>query len=323
MKASKGLVFSVLIIGVPAWAEPLSISNQSPAAALLGIAPAQSAQLLDKGQWRIAVNTSISSHYIARQGGNEALLLDGETAELKLQLRYGLAEHWQLDFNLPYRHHSGGSLDGLVNDWHDFFGFSDGGRAEDVSDRVAYRYRLNGIDQVNFTENSNGIADPQLGLNYRFWSDDIQSASLGFGYQWSRGSEDDFLSSGDDDYSLSVNYSHAQIFKSTLISFDGRLGYLKAGDIKWLAGQNQNLWFATAAFEWQFWQNTSAIFQLDAHRALADSSIDALGNDAAILSIGLNQTLNEQWKIGFSISEDVVIEAAADISFLIALEYRP
>ena len=60
----------------------------------------------------------------------EYLNLDGETLRFALELRYGLAENWDLQLEVPWLEHSGGNLDRLIDDWHDLWGMSDGGRSE-------------------------------------------------------------------------------------------------------------------------------------------------------------------------------------------------
>jgi len=49
-------------------------------------------------------------------------LLDGETYSLDIGLAYGLSKRWQLDAQISYIRHTAGSLDGLIDGWHDFFG---------------------------------------------------------------------------------------------------------------------------------------------------------------------------------------------------------
>jgi hypothetical protein len=65
------------------------------------------------------------------------------------------------------------------------------------------------------------------------------------------------------------------------------------------------------------------IGQIDSHSALLNSSADALGEPAAMLSLGLRRHLNKSWAVDLSFAEDIVVESAPDIIFQASIHFRP
>ncbi len=121
--------------------EPLYVKNLSPVAGLFGLPSQRNADIGAAGSFDLAAHTSIASHYVAEVRGQEALNLDGETLRVALEMRYALADNWDLQLEVPWLDHSGGNLDSLIDNWHDFWGMPDGGRSDAPQDVLDYRYQ--------------------------------------------------------------------------------------------------------------------------------------------------------------------------------------
>ena len=302
--------------------DPLYAKNLSPLVGLLGLPSQRAADTVAGGANTFALHSSIASHYVADGEGLENLNFDGETVRLALEWRYGLADDWELMLEVPWLDHSGGQLDSLIDNWHDFWGMSDGGRSQVPRDILEYRYST---PEAGFLleDDASGLGDISLSLNHVFYRDDNSAASLALGYKFATGDEDDFLGSGSDDWFTAARFSGDHLADLPL-TWHGQIGYLRAGDADVLAArQEQNLWFLGVGVDWQVAQRWSLLAQLDAHAAPVDSAIAALGDDAVWLTVGARWRFARQWALDFSVIEDVRVETAPDVTFQASLRYRP
>ena len=59
----------------------------------------------------------------------QSVILDGESLNTELTIDYGIGNDAELSLVIPYLKHSGGNLDGFIENWHSFFGLPNGGRS--------------------------------------------------------------------------------------------------------------------------------------------------------------------------------------------------
>ena len=302
--------------------EPLYVKNLSPVAGLIGLPSQRDAQTTASGQMAAVLHASVANNYVNENSAVEFLNFDGETLRFALELRYGLAENWGLQLDVPWLEQSGGDLDGVIDDWHDFWGMSDGGRSDVPRDILDYQY-TSPAGGFSLQDDTSGMGDISLSLNHVFYKDDSSAVSLTLGYKFATGDEDKFLGSGGDDAYIAVRFSGAQMSNLPL-TWHGQAGYLRAGDSDLLDGfQEQNLWFAGLAVDWQFAQQWSLIAQLDGHAAPLDSSLTGVGDDAVMATLGTRWYFAQHWSIDFNVVEDIRVATAPDVTFQASLRYRP
>jgi hypothetical protein len=103
------------------------------------------------------------SQYIigSNNAGNDAYIVDAESREFSLSLAYGVNRDLELNIELPVRWQGGGVFDGLIEDWHDYFGLPQGGRDEidhdqfqifgDLTNGQRFRIERKGTEVGNVT----------------------------------------------------------------------------------------------------------------------------------------------------------------------------
>ncbi len=324
MYRTRNLAVLVAVLGaLPAVAsEPLYVKNLSPVAGLFGLPSQRDAYTTASGAVTAALHGSIASQYVNDSNSTEFLNLDGETQRVALELRYGLAETWDVQLEVPWLKQSGGDLDGAIDDWHDFWGMSDGGRSQVPRDVLDYRYD-SPEGGFSLQDDSSGLGDVSLALNHVVYHDDSSAVSLALGYKFSTGDEDDFLGSGANDVYIAVRFSGAQLSELPL-SWHGQAGYLRAGDSDLLGDpQERDLWFAGLAMDWRFAQHWSMIAQIDSHAAPMHSDLTGVGDDAVLGTLGARWYFAPQWSVDLSVVEDIRVETAPDVTFQASLRYRP
>lgn len=316
--AGYGLVLA--IAGAPAVAqEPLYARNLSPVTGLLGLPSQRDAGTGPAGTLNVALHTSVANNYVSELRSEEAVNLDGETLRFALELRYALSDNWDLQLELPWLDHSGGSLDSLIDNWHDFWGMSDGGRSDAPRDLLDVRYAGHGA--FSLQEDASGIGDASLSLGYQIYRDEGSTASLVAGYKFATGDEDDFLGSGAEDAYLALRFSGDHL--STLpLRWHGQLGYMRAGQSDLIGpAQERDLWFAGLTVDWIIAERWSLLAQVDGHAAPMDSDLTALGEEAIMLTVGARWRISRRWALDVSVVEDVQVETAPDVTFQASLRY--
>lgn len=311
-----------LVAGAPAAAaEPLYAKNLSPLTGLLGFPSQRDAAVAGRGNLTVALHGAVANHYVFDTSADEFLNLDGETPRFALELRYALLDNWDVQLEVPWLKHHGGDLDQLIDDWHDLWGMSDGGRSDVPRDLLEYRYATPRVD-FSLREDASGWGDISLSLSHAFYRDGDAVASLALGYKFGTGDEDDFTGSGADDAFVALRFSGDDL-SGLPLAWHGQAGYLRAGDSDLLQSvQQRNLWFAGLALDWRVSGHWSLLAQVDSHAGPLDSDITAVGDTAFLLSLGARWRLAPQWALDFSLIEDIAVETAPDITFQVSLRWR-
>lgn len=303
--------------------EPLYVKNLSPVIGLFGLPSQRDAFTVDRGTLAVALHSSVASHYVLDSKADEFLNLDGEILRFALELRYGLADNWDVQLEVPWLEHSGGDLDSLIDDWHDFWGMSDGGRSNVPNDLMDYRYATSEGEGFSLQDDTSGLGDVSLSVSYAFYRDEDAAASLVLGYKFGTGDDDDFLGSGADDVFIALRFSGAQMSDLPL-RWHGQAGYLRAGKSDLLDDfQERNLWFAGLAMDWIIAERWSLIAQVDMNAAPLDSDLTATGKEAYLGTLGARWRFARHWSVDVSVVEDIRVETAPDVTFQASLRYRP
>ena len=315
-------LYSLALVATSSGAyEPLYVKNLSPVTGLLGLPSQRYAGTESSGELGVALHSSVANNYVLESDSREYLNFDGETLRFALDLRYGLAEDWDLQLEVPWLEQSGGHLDRMIDDWHDLWGMSDGGRSKVPRNLLDYQYSSSFARGFQLQDDSSGLGDIALALNYAFFRDADSVAALALGYKFGVGDEDKFLGSGADDQFIALRFSGSHL-SSLPLRWHGQLGYLRAGDSDLLDGiQEQNLWFAGLSLDWVVAPNWSLLAQLDSNAAPTDSGLTALGDTAVTLSGGARWRFAPRWAVDASIVEDIGVATASDVTFQLSLRY--
>ncbi|MCP5189468.1 MAG: DUF3187 family protein [Pseudomonadales bacterium] len=300
--------------------QPLYVKNLSPVTGLLGLPAQRAAETQPRGQLGAALHSSVANIYVSDSSQSEYLNLDGETLRFALDLRYGLAERWDVQLEVPWLKQSGGELDKFIDNWHDLWGMPDGGRSDVPRNLLDYQYVS--ADGGFLLDNSDsGLGDITVSLNYAFYQHGDAVAGLGLGYKFGTGDDEQFLGSGADDYYIALRFSGAHLSNLPL-RWHGQVGYLRAGDSDLLQGfQERNLWFAGLGLDWRVAERWSLLAQVDSNAAPTESQLTALGDPGVTLSGGVRWRFAPRWSVDASLVEDIAVETAADVVFQATLRY--
>ncbi|MDB2365511.1 DUF3187 family protein [Luminiphilus sp.] len=293
---------------------PLAVSNLSPFSLLRALPEQRTAQAPVGLQWELS--GMIANHFVVQSAAAEMLYLDGQTDRLALSLRYGFANDWDIELTLPWLHHSGGFTDAGIERWHKVFGLPNGDR--DRYPKNHLRYELNGQGQVSRLERSTqGLGDIEVALSRELLGSDSAHLAASIGMKSATGSTQQWLGSGTTDIFALLRFSGRYPDDGPLY-WHGQIGTTWAGESPLLGdAQRRTLWFTGLSVEWSLTSAWSALLQYDAHSSISRSHLAPLDQTAGMLSMGLRWRASEKWSVDFGFSEDVVVETAPDINFLL------
>lgn len=317
---SSGLHLSLLLAavfgGTSANAEPLPTRNQNPLLAASGIPlplPARGSE----GSWRVSADVNWASTALARGGEEELLVVDAESRELRLTLERRLNDRWSINFQLPYRELSGGSLDSFIDNWHDIFGLPEGARPQQPHDRLRIHYSRAGSTLIEEGRSQSGLADASAAIGYQLFAADHSAARLALAIEVPAGDEHWFLSSDAVEISALIAAEHRISDRWSLYS-QGAVTYLEGGQL--LPEQQRSVvWSGHAAVGWQATRTVEIMAQLDAHtRVFDDSDLDFF-QEALVLTLGGRVAISSDWSLNLGVSEDIAVEQSPDVVFVLGL----
>lgn len=302
---------------------PLALSNQAPLVRLYGVPAAQPARLLapDASQWLLT--STLANTFSKDATDREAIFMDGESEEVKLQWRYGLeldGKSLELFAALPWVHHGGGFLDHSIVEFHDLLGLPQGNRTRFDNNQLRYAYRDGNDLMLDFEQSGGAFGDLQLGVGAALSQTDAHTVSARVYVKLPTGDDDHLSGSGAADITLALHY--AQPLWGGGI--DSAFGVVALGDGDVLA-QKQRDFAAFGHLAWSYgWsQSLDLIAQLGANSAFYDDTDMTELEGALYLGLGTRYRVTPAWAVEFSVVEDILVNSTPDIVLQLGLRYTP
>lgn len=302
--------------------QPLTYSDQSPTASVYGLPRADGYTVAAPGAWHAGLRVDYTSHYSEQESANERLLFDGETTRAALLFTRGFAGRWQATIEIPFVDHSGGFADGFIDDFHDAFGFADGGRAGAPDDRQTFRYERDGRLALDVSDSPSGIGDVRLGAKKRLAGFGDWATSVAGQLKLPTGDADRLTGSGAADLALWATIGNNQTGHSPWRLLAGGGGvYTGDGDV--LEGQRvQTAAFGWATIGYALFDAFVVSVQAYAHTPFyEDTDIEALDGTAVAGALGFDWRVTDRSRLDFAIIEDLNTGASPDVSFVLGLRH--
>jgi hypothetical protein len=299
----------------------------NPFALIYGLPAASSSRLLPANESSLQLTGDVSNNSIQSDSDGERIRLDGETYRLALIWKQGIAADWQVGIELPYIAHREGWMDGLIENWHDIFGFSNSDRDDWSRNGLVYRYERAGGDQVLVNGNESGVGDLVLSISHALNTDIDRGARLALhgSLKLPTGDADALLGSGAADLAFWLSGEDQRMFWQWPLTIYGQAGLLLKGEADLLQDlQRDVVYFGSLGVGWRpmAWLDLKA--QVDAHSSHYDSDLDQLGGTALMLTVGGSIHLDggldgDGQRIDISIGENLTTDSVPD--FMINLAY--
>lgn len=236
--------------------------------------------------------------------GEEAYLVDLELALYDLTAHYRFSNHWGGYLTIPVLSFQDGYVDGVIEEFHQEFGFSTANRDLVVRDQLQVVVATDNARLFVLETPRDGVGDPVFGLRYSLFAKPHHwnlIAETAVKVAWS--DERPFLSSGRSDAGMQVSlqkFLRRQAFYLTAsgVYFDGSANTVTP-DLK--------QWIPTLVLGWEsrLTRRTNAILQLYMSPSVVqDSDLDELNADKYLLSAGL-QARRGEWFYRFALTENL------------------
>lgn len=298
--------------------EPFAIRNLNPFLGLYGIPAQQSTAVVGGGLSSVNLQLDVVSHFTDAETDQEFIAIDGETYRLSLRYARGFGDRWEAGAEVPLVAHSGGFLDGVINEWHGFWGLPTLGRDRVEDDQLRYEYVRAGETLVDVDASGTGIGDVLLFAG-KTLAAGATTVTLRGQIKLPTGDPENLRGSGAADAAISAAGSRAV---GGRVSITGRIGaaYLGRGDV---LPELQRRWsvFGSAFVGWQTFKSVSLKAQLDVQSPLyEDSAFNQLTDTAIQLTFGGSVRLGKKSFLDLSFTEDEFNpDVTSDFAFQIRL----
>lgn len=299
---------------------PFNTRNQSPLVQIFGLPAAGNAVLAPRGQGEFHVMLDHASNFVDEGTPTEQIVLDGETTRLTLGGRYGFTRNMEIGVEIPYVYHSGGFLDGFIINYHDLFGFPQGGRDQAPRNRLLYQYRRDGVDKLKVDSSGGGLGDIALMAGLQLYNDAAQyprAVALRASVKLPTGDSSSLYGSGSTDVSLWITAADAFELPIGRGAVFGAAGLMVMSNGNVLPDQQvDHVGFGSIGAGWKPLSWIAFKVQMDAHTPFyRDSDLKSLSANAAQLLIGGTLGLSERTSLDIAVSEDIVTKTAPDVAF--------
>ena len=294
-------------------AEPLVTMNQNPMVLPYGLPLPLPARLASDGAGRYGIVANWSNTATEESSGRWEATIDAETFDLRLRGEYAFGERWSVMAELPWRSIGGGSLDGAIESWHDFWGLPEGDRKNMPQDRYLIEAQVDGQTVLLYDDDASGIADIPLRVGYQLLADEKSAVSAWLSVDLPTGDADDLLGSGATDVVASVA-AQSQVAEHWQVFGQFDVAWLGDGDI---VPQYQESWVVAglAGVTWNAWRALDLTVQLYANSQVFDIPVTGLSGDAVVLGFGGTWRTEHGWRFDIGMNEDVQVEASPDATF--------
>jgi hypothetical protein len=311
------LAVALLLICPPAAADPFPARDLNPLLAGFGLPAALPTQLSGE-TWTLAADLNWASVSLVQRAGSEQLVVDAETREARVTIGRSWSSGFAAQVQLPYRYTGGGVLDDAIDSWHELFGLPEGTRAFSPQDRVRIAYASGNAVLFDIQSSQAGLADISLDFGRSLSATPATAAAAWLSIKLPSGDADRFTGSGATDVSLAIAAEHR--LGENWSAF-GQAGVAWLGEGERLAQRQRDFaWSALAGIGWRAWRGLELKAQLDAHSAVFEEvGLDFLG-EAFVLTVGGDYRFASGWQLDLAVSEDIAVESASDIVFVLGLK---
>ncbi len=296
-----------------AHAEPLLVRNQHPLVALFGLPSPLPARLPEPGGASVAATLNWSNFEVTDSRGALAFTLDGEIADWRLRAQRMFGGRSMVLGELAWRRLDGGSLDGLIDDWHSAFSLPGGSRALLPEDALLIEYRTRDAALLRVDGATSGIADVPIAFGYSVYSTDATAVTTWVTIKLPAGNAEDLTGSG----SFDAAWSTAAVLQphDRLELFgQANLAWLGEGDVL-PALQESFAWSLLGGASWDATPGLTLTAQFEANSAVFDTGLDHFDGDALVLALGGSYLTRKNWRFDLGLVEDLQPDASPDVTF--------
>ena len=302
---------------------PFATHNDNPLVRIFNIPGQAASDTLFRGETSITVFAEAISHFTGAVNSSERINIDGETHRITFRAARGLSNDFEAGVEISLLKHTGGFLDGLVNNWHAVFNLPRLGRDLVDDDLLNIQYRREDETLIDLIQTSAGVGDLILffGKGLLEGRDEPKDTWLALRGQLSipTGDPEQLYGSGSANLALWLQASR-RIGKRWSLYGNTGISYLSTGEV---LPDLQRHWvlFAGGGMGWQLFDSISLKLQVDTQTsAYKETELTQLGSTATQLSFGTTIGLAKRFELDIVVVENILNSAASpDLGFSVAV----
>jgi len=287
---------------------PLHVRNQFPLFMYIDAPYFEQAAIEDS----FSAGFSYSSVYLVQESSEWSAGLDMEIAELSLRFRKSFGDFIEFGVDLPIVSFTSGFMDGLLNTYHDTFGFPDYGRSRRPDNTFLYEVRRNGYLVVRGENGRIGLGDMKFSVKTTAVKGD-PAISMRGDFEFPTGDAESGYGNGSFDagISLLIDKTLSEKVKTYI-----NLGFVLPGDFRGYERVDlEEFIHAGAALEAMGRKDISIIGQVFIQGSpFPKTGITQVDRTAVLLSIGGRYYAGNN-SLQFSLTEDLNTAGAPDVTF--------
>jgi hypothetical protein len=292
---------------------PLQVRNQFPLFLTLSPPYLEKASPEDS----LSVNLSYSSVYMVRDSRDWSVKLDMEIAEIMIKYKKEVLPSLEVGVEVPVLSFNSGFLDGFLNSYHRFFGFSDYGRRNRPDNEFLYDVEKQGSLLLQGKNGGIGIGDIRFTVKKRLMTGN-PAVSFKADIELPTGKASEGFGSGSIDGGVSMLMD---IKVSERVMVYGNLGIIFPGDLRGRERiELRESFYGGTGIEAAVFKKVSLLGQvLIQNSPYPKTGVPSIDRPAVLLSLGGRYTSGKH-SIDLSLTEDPNTAGAPD--FTASLSYK-
>lgn len=245
----------------------------------------------------------------------EVLVMDAELRTVNVAIRHRVSERLEIGLDVPYLSYSGGFLDRIIYDFHDFLGLSNSTR-DGPRDLFRLYVEKNGVTLYDAAGPSSGIGDLQVSAALR-----LGNATLRASVKAPTGDPQKLTGSGAADLAVGVHAGGSTTLLAKPLSYTAFVGAMALGDGDVLPTlQKRGVPYGGLALRWHATPRFALAAQLYAQGPYLDAALDELGGNTFQLAFGCDFRFpSQRLLLRLAVAEDVAAAAAPDFAAHLSL----
>jgi len=301
---------------------PLRVRNVGPIVQMYGMPRMVGARTMAAGI-ELTFNVEAANNFQSDDRSGTFAFFDGESYITSYRMRGGWREALEWGVEIPYVAHTGGALDGLVDEFHELFGLPDGGRSLAPRGRLDYLVRADGVVYADFDDSVQSLGDVRGFLGYQVFDGSAQAFALRGQLKAPTGKVKDLSGSEGWDLSAWGEYQYDMVAAGRTVSLTASAGVSYLGEGELLPDdQVRWLWFGHLGLQIPLHARVTFLAQLDGHTDVLDSGNPLVADGGVLSTLGGRISITERLWLDLAVIEDLDNESAADVAFQILLGTR-
>ena len=275
----------------------------------------------------LSISVENSSFAVKENINSDQLILDGEITKTSINYTNQISDNLTINVNLPLHTFNKGFLDSPIEQWHNFFGLSDGSRVNFPKNQLNFEI-LSNSNKEKIKDSYIGFGDIQISTKLNFYSKNENDLYFITSIEIPTGSKKKNLGNKEFEGIVALNLKK-NIRDNLVINSVFGVSIINQKDSFLFKERNIN-YFSKLLFSWKpqyfLFKNVfnPLIYKIniEVFEPKIKSDFKALGDKYYVFGLGATYEFAKGKYFNFGFSEDLKVNSSADFSFIFGFEMK-